>query len=163
MSLYTYANQQYNCMCMAESANQRFLMAFDRSGYCHMMDSGNLDGNTTPVNDYFVSPLLFEKTPSQVSKGHKVDLFFSNTTAGNIGYFQRVDYENAYHLKLTMNINGSDQRIMRYESIDTPESFNVYQFMITSSMGTAQPWRLQRYDFFTKGMGIGRSYWNDGN
>jgi len=163
MSLYTYANQQYNCMCMAESANQRFLMAFDRSGFCHMMDSGNLDGNVTPINDYFVSPLLFEKTPSQVSKGHKVDFFFSNTTAGNVYFLERVDYENIYHPKATFNINGSDQRIMRYESVDTPTSFNVYQFMLTSSSGTAQPWRLQRYDDFCKGMGIGRNYWNDGN
>jgi hypothetical protein len=52
MSLYPYSNMKFNCMCMAESANSRFLMAFDRIGYCHMMDSGNLDGNKTPVKHH---------------------------------------------------------------------------------------------------------------
>lgn len=155
MALYPFSNMNFNCMCMAESANQRYLMAFDRSGWCHMMDSGNLDGNTTPINEYFDSPIIYNKTPSQSSKGYKTDLFFSNTTSGTLYYHDRVDLNNSYSLKRKFAITGSMNKVLHYESIDTPETYNTYQFRITTSAGTENPWILQRYDHFTKGLGIG--------
>ena len=156
-ALFAYDNMHFNCMCIAESANRQFLMAFDRKGLCHMMNSGNLDGSITPINDYFESPLMFEKSPSQTSKGHKTDIFFSNTTSGNIYYQDRIDYSDHYHHRQKFVLNGSSKKIVHFESIEVPEFYNVYQFRLTSSMGTSEPWRLQRYDHFTKGMGIGRN------
>jgi hypothetical protein len=122
-----------------------------------MMDSGNLDGGVTPINDYFESPIMFEKTPSQAHKGHKTDLFFSNTTSGKIVYQDRTDYSNEWRTRRSFTIGGSTHKIVHYESIDIPEFYNTYQFRISSSSGTSAPWRLQRYDHFTKGLGIGRS------
>jgi len=154
-ALYPYDNMQFNCMTMAESANKRILLAFDRSGFCHYMDSGNLDGNTTPINEYFESPVLFEKTPSQVSKAHTVDLFFTNRTAGNIYFEHRADFGDTFKLHRVFNLNGSDRTIISHERIDVPLTTNAYQFKISSSGGTYDPWQLQRYDHFTQGLGIG--------
>lgn len=157
-ALFPYSNMPFNCMCVAESANRQFLMAFDRSGWCHMMNSGNLDAGVTPINDVFESPLMFDKTPSQSSKGHKTDLFFSNTTSGNVFYQDRFDFETVWHDKDTIVLDGSDTRLVNYKSIDIPDTYNTYQFRIGTSSGTNNPWRLQRYDHFTKGLGIGRNY-----
>lgn len=154
---YPYSNMHFNCMCMAESANQRFLMAFDRSGLCHMMDSGNLDGNQTIISEQFDSPVIFNKSPSQSTKGKKIDFFFSNTTSGEIKFYDRIDFSNSFNLRRKFVINGSTQKISHYESIDISETFNTYQFRITASDGTQEPWRLQRWDFFNQGLGIGRN------
>jgi hypothetical protein len=156
-ALYPYSNMKFNCMCIAESANRQFLMAFDRSGYCHMMDSGNLDGNTTLINDFWESPLMFDKTPSQSSKGHKTDLFFSNTTSGSVYYEDRTDFSNEWKLRRSFIINGSTPKLIHYETVDVPEIYNTYQFRISSSSGQNTPYRLQRYDHFTKGLGIGKN------
>ena len=156
-ALYPYSNMPFNTMCVAESANRQFLMAFDRNGYCHMMDSGNLDGGVTPINDYYESPLLFEKSPSQSSKGHKTDIFFSNTSCGNVHYADRTDFSNTFKERKNFVISGSAQKVVHYESVDVPESYNTYQFRISSSSGTNKPWRMQRYDHFVQGLGIGRN------
>ena len=157
-ALYPYSNLPFNCMCIAESANRQFLMAFDRSGYCHMMDSGNLDGDSTAIDDIFDSPLMYDKTPSQSSKGHKTDLFFSNTTSGDIYYKDRFDFETDWHDRNKFALGGSDRRMVNFQSVDVPDTYNTYQFRLSTSGGTDNPWRLQRYDHFTKGLGIGRNY-----
>jgi hypothetical protein len=156
-ALYPYSNMPFNTMAIAESANKQFLMAFDRSGFCHMMDSGNKDGNTRVIDDVFDSPFLFEKTPSQVSKGNKTDLFFTNTSSGNIFYQDRMDFGDSFKTKRRIALDGAEGKLVKFESVDVRETYNVYQFRLTSSSGTNNPWRLQRYDHFTKGLGIGRN------
>lgn len=157
-ALYPYSNMNFNCMCVAESANRQFLIAFDRNGFCHMMDSGNLDGGTTVINDFYESPFMFDKTPSQSSKGHKTDLFFSNTSSGKVYYYDNIDYANSFKERKNFVISGSAQKLIHYESVDVPEMYNTYRFKISSSSGTNEPWRLQRYDHFTAGLGIGRNF-----
>lgn len=160
-AFYPWSNMPYNTMCMAESANQRYLMAFDRSGKCHMMNSGNLDANTTLINGVIDTPIVFNKTPSQSTKSHKIDLFFSNTTAGGLIYLDRIDGSNVYSQRRAFVIAGSNPKLIHHEPIDVPEMFNMYQGRITnnSSMNNAtfQPWRLLRYDLFMAGMGIGKN------
>ena len=112
-------------MCMAESSNFRYLMAFDRSGFCHMMDSGNLDGNKSRVQEIFESPVMFQKTPAQSTKGHQIDMFFSNTTSGTLYFFDRNDFSQDYNFKRAFTISGSSPKILHHETIDIPESFNV--------------------------------------
>jgi len=155
-AFYPYSRQHFNTMVMAESANKRFLMAFDRSGYCHMMDSGNLDGNTTPVDDYYDSAMIFEKSPAQSQKGHQTHLFFSNRTSGALHYLDKTDFDNDFKLREKFIIAGSDRKFHIHQIIDVAESYNIYQWRLTSSSGTQDPWMLQRYDHFFKGQGIGK-------
>lgn len=160
-AFYPWSNMPYNTMCMAESANQRFLMAFDRSGKCHMMNSGNLDANTTLVSGLYDLPLIFNKTPSQSTKGHRMDLFFSNNTGGNLLYQDRIDSRTTFTTRKTFLISGSDQKIIHYETIDVPETYNMYQARImrnpNNNSPSFQPWRLLRYDHFNAGLGIGKN------
>jgi len=44
-----------------------------------------------------------------------------------------------------------------FKSIDVPETYNTYQYRLTSSGGVLNPWRLNRDDHFTQGMGIGKN------
>ena len=153
---YPFDRQHFNTMVMAESANKRFLMAFDRSGYCHMLNSGNLDGNTTSINDHYDSSLIFEKSPAQSQKGHVTNLFFSNATCGRLYVYDKTDFDNDYKLRESFVISGSDRKFHIHKVIDVPESYNVYQWRLTSSSGTSDPWKLQRYDHMLKGQGIGK-------
>lgn len=156
-AFYPYSRMHFNTMVMAESGGVRYLMAFDRSGRVHMMNSGNLDGNTTPIDDVYDSPLKYDKSPSQSHKGHKTDLFFANNTCGAIYYFDRIDFQNQWNLREKFFISGSDQSYQIHKQIDTPDSYNVYQYRITSSSGTSDPWQLNRDDVFTQGLGIGKN------
>ena len=145
----------FNTMTMAESGNRKYMMAFDRSGRCHMLGSGNLDGNTSPVDEVYDSNFIFEKAPSEYHKGHRTDLFFQNRTSGIVFYKDRTDYKNDFITREQFVINGSDRSFQFNKSVDVPESYNVYQYRITSSSGTNTPWLLIREDHFTEGQGVG--------
>ena len=156
-SFYPFDRQHFNTMVMAESGNRRYLMAFDRSGYCHMLNSGNLDGNTTPINDYIDSNIIFEKSPAQVHKGHQTHMFFANRSCGRLLYLDRSNFANDFTTRRSFVISGSDRKFHVHEVVDVPESYNTYQWRLTSSSGTSDPWKLQRYDHMTRGLGIGPS------
>lgn len=156
-SFYPYARQHFNTMVMAESGNKRYMMAFDRSGYVHMLDSGNLDGNTTPINEHYDSSFIYEKSPAQIQKGHETHLFFSNDSCGRICVLDRKDYDKDYKDRDSFSITGSDNKNLIHKVIDVPETYNVYQWRITSSANTMSPWKLQRYDHMLKGLGIGKN------
>lgn len=156
-SFYPFNRQYFNTMVMAESGNRRFLMAFDRSGYVHMLNSGNLDGNTTPIDEHYDSCLIFEKSPAQAQKGHQTNLFFSNESSGTIYYLDRSNFDNQYTLRETVNIPGTQAKFQIHKVIDTPLEYNAYQWRITSSSGTNDPWKLQRYDHMNHGTGIGKT------
>lgn len=154
-TFYPFQRQHFNTMVMAESANRKFLMAFDRSGYCHMLGSGNLDGNTTVINEHYASNLIYEKSPAQIQKGHQTHYFFSNESCGRLYIQDRIDFDNAYKLRESFIISGSDQKFHIHKVIDIPETYSTYQWQISSSSGTSDPWKLQRYDHMMKGLGIG--------
>lgn len=154
---YPDSNRQFNTMTMAESANRYYLMAFDRSGRCHMIDSGNRDANTTAIDDVYDSRLIFDKAPSQTHKSHKHDLFFDNTTSGTIHYFNRTNFKEPFVKQREFIISGTGGKHLHHESLDVPEGFNVYQYRITSSSGTNDPYLLMRDDIFVEGKGIGKA------
>ena len=156
-SFYPYSNQNFNTMVMAESANRRFLMAFDRKGFVHMIDSGNLDGGATAISEVYESPIIFGKSPSESSKSHKIDLYFKNNTAGRLYIDDRIDFLNSYKFKESFVVNGSDNVNQFVKSLDTPQGQNVYQFRMYSSGGTSDPWMLNRFDFFQETLGVGRN------
>ena len=153
---YDYTNMGFMSMCMAESANRRFLVAVDQSGWIHMMDSGNLDRNTSAIDDVVDSPFIFDKSPSQSTKSNKVDLFFANNSAGRILYRDRVDFSSSFTTRQNIYISSLSTIVQHYESIDIPSTQNVYQYRLTSSSATTVPWQLNRVDYFLSSMGVGR-------
>lgn len=152
---YDYIKSNLMTMCMAESGNRRYLMAVDQSGWIHMMDSGNIDRSTFPVDDIYDSPFMFEKSPSQSAKSSKIDLFFSVNSAGRVVYRDRVDFGNSFSNRHNIYIT-SGGKVQHYESVDIPSTQNTYQYQLTSSSSTTIPWQLNRIDYFLQGMGIGR-------
>lgn len=153
---YDYTDMNYMTMTMAESGNRRYLVAIDQSGWVHMMDSGNKDRNSAAIDEFWESPFLFDKSPSQLVKSAKIDLYFSSNSAGKLYCEDRVDFMEDFKLRQTFNINSAN-RLQHYESIDVPSTQNVYQYRVSSSASTNDPWELNRVDYFLKGLGIGRS------
>lgn len=164
-ALYPYSNQQWQTMCVAESNNQRALMAFDRSGFCYILDSGNLDG-VTAVAEVYDTPPLFTQSPEVVSKGHQLNLFFGVASCGTIYQQSRIDLSNQWgsqrplsNAKGNTSLTGTENAIKILRTIDVKETYNTIQFRITSSSGTlnaANPWELDRLDFLQQGFGIGK-------
>jgi len=156
LAMYPYQNQRFQTMTMAESNNQRFLMAVDRSGRIHMMNTGNLDGDTTPIDDVFDSSFIFDVSPSMLHKGYKLDMFFSPTSSNNVYFSDRVDFSQVFKQKEVFKIVDTNSVNQIMKEIDTPTSFNVYQFRISSSSGTSEPWRINRSDYHVIGFGVGK-------
>ena len=153
---YNYSTPKFMSMAMAESGNRRYLVAMDQSGWLHMMDSGNTDRNTYAIDEYFDSPILYEKSPSQSSKSQKIDLFFAINSAGGMYYQDRVDFSSEFTTRRIFSITSSRTLIQHYESIDIPTTQNTYQYRLTSSSATTTPWSMNRVDYFLSGLGIGR-------
>lgn len=163
LAFYPYSNQQWQTMCMAESNNQKHLLAMDRSGFVYILDSGNLDKGITPINDFYDSPPLFNKLPEIVSKGKQVNFFFGLASCGTIFIQDRVDLSNQWspmvplsNVKGETSITGTENLIKVLRVANVPATFNTWQFRITSSANTANPWELDRLDFFQQGFGLGK-------
>ena len=163
LSMYPYSNQQYNAMCMAQSNNLQFLVAFDRSGFCHLLNSGNLDAGVTPINDIYDSPLLFNKSPSNVTKNRQINFFFSVSSSGTLYYQERFDFSNVFSGIRPLRNYFGDSTFLSTESalqiirtVDLPSVQNIYQYRLTSSSGTANPWRMTHFDLFNSDLGVGR-------
>lgn len=154
MAFQPWGNQQWQFMAVAESNNLRYLLAGDRSGGVYLLNSGNLDKGTTAIDDYFDSTLLYVKSPSEVNKTKKMDLYFSSTTSGTIYFKDRVDFSKTFKDRDTIKLIGQE-KVMVKKSIDIPVTQGTYQFRITSSGNTNDPWQLNRQDLFLQNMGIG--------
>lgn len=146
LAFYPYSNQQWQTMCMAESNNQRHLMAFDRSGFCYILDSGNLDG-VTPISEVYDCPPLFSKIPEVVSKGHQLNFFFAPLSCGTIYYQSRVDLSNKWGTQVPLSnskgdtqITGTENAIKVLRTVDVKETYNTYQFRITTSSNSINPY-----------------------
>ena len=155
LALYPYSNQFFQGMCIAESSNRQFLMACDRSGYVHILNTSNTDAGI-PINEYFESPFIYSKVPGMVNKGGKIDMFFKPSATGNIYFQDRADFSNDYkNSKKTINL-AMDPVTHIYKSIDIPSTHNIYQYKLMSSSNTAEPWVLTHTDIYQQPMGIGR-------
>lgn len=150
-------NRPFNTMCSAESNQTSYMMAFDRSGRCHMLDSGNKDAGVTPIQDVYDSAYIFDKSPSQAQKNHNLDLYFLNTTAGRIYVKESVNFDKTFKDRDSFVISGTGNKVVIHKPVDVPSESNSYQYRITTSGGTQDPWILIRHDFFTEGLGIGKT------
>lgn len=162
LAMYPYQNQPFNTMCVAESAGKQFLMAVDRSGFVHILNSGNLDVST-PINEVYDSPIMFNKTPSEVTKNKQINFYFGHDSCGTIYYQERFDFSRVFsEIKPLRNYAG-DKELLGTEStllisrvLDLPSVQNTYQFRLTSSSGTANPWKLPYFDYLNTPLGYGR-------
>ena len=156
LALYPYQNQQYQCMCVAESAGRQFLMAAGRSGYVFILNTGNQDV-ATAINEVYDFPLLYKKIPGSVHKAKKIDLYFSIDSCGTLYFQDRADFSNVYtKTPVTFTITEADSLVQKLVSIDLPETQNVWQGRLMSSSGTANPWKLNHVDYFSNFLGIGQ-------
>jgi|SRR3990167_2468838 len=163
LAMYPYSYQNFGTMCMAESGNQSYLMAADISGYVHILNSGNLDGGVTAINEVYDSPLLFNNSPSAVTKNRQINFFFSPTSSGTLYHQERFDFSNVFSgMKPLRNYQGqsellsTESTLQLVRTIDLPSVQNIYQYRLTSSAGTANPWRLTHFDLFNSALGVGR-------
>lgn len=163
LSMYPFANQPYNTMTMAESAGRSFLMAVDRSGYAHILNSGNLDAGVTPINENYDSPLLFNKAPSEVTKNKQLNLFFSRDSCGTIYYQEAFDFSTVFGPMKTLKnqagqaeLLGTESALQLVRTVDLPSVQNIYQWRIASSANSANPWTLTHFDLLNTGLGYGR-------
>ena len=156
LAFYPYRNQLFQSMAMMESANRLFLMACDRSGFVHILNSGNTDTGVA-IDDHYDLPFLFKRTPGEISRGQQIDLFFSQTSSGTIYIQDRADFSSVFSDpidRFELVTSNSLNQLVR--SIDIPSVHNVWQGRVSSSSGTADPWRLNRVDYYLKNLGVGR-------
>ena len=151
---YPYSNQSFNSAVMAESGNSRLLIGVRRDGFVHSMNSGNLDG-TTPIDEFYESPYFF-KTPRTVTKSEKISLYFSATSSGTVHFQDRLDYSNTFGpSRAQIMLADTVSTTIVNKVIDIPFTQNVYQYRITSSASTANPWKMSRTDIEGMDLGLG--------
>jgi len=157
LAMYPYSNQGFQAMCIAESNNQQALMAVDRSGFCHILNSGNLDAYNVPINENYDSPIMYKDNPQIVSKSHEIDFYFGHESSGTVYYQDRVDLSRVYSEQRPFaEFLGTESSLLLIRSIDLKSTHNTYQFRISSSAGTANPWKLTRFDMLQTGLGQGK-------
>ena len=162
MAMYPYSGQEFNCMAIMESSNKTFLMACDRSGFVHILNSGNRDV-AIAINEIYDSPFLFSKIPETVSKSRQLNFYFVRDSSGTLYSQDRADLSNVFSeiRQLRDSVGNSELKstessVQLVRTFDVPSVQNTFQFRITSSSGTANPWRMTRWDYFGKGLGVGK-------
>jgi len=156
LALYPYSNQNYQAMCRAESNNQLHLMAVDRSGFVHILNSGNMDV-TKPISEVYDSPVLFKGLPAVVQKSQQNNLYFKVDSCGTIYYQDALNRSTAFStIRQLVNLQGTEPVLQVEAPIDIPATYNTYQFRLISSGGTANPWKMSRWDFLQDQKGIGK-------
>lgn len=156
LAMYPYSNQNYQAMCIAESNNQQHLMAIDRSGFVHILNSGNLD-ISRPINENYDSPILFKDIPGSVSKSQNNSLYFKSDSCGVVYYQDALNRSTTFSAARSLvNLVGNENVVQVEAPLDVPATFNTYQFRLLSSSGTANPWKMTRWDFLQNTKGIGK-------
>lgn len=156
LAMYPYSNQRYQAMTMAQSGNRNYLMAIDRSGFVHMLNTGNTDGGV-PINEWYTSPFLFRTLPGIVQKGAKDDFYFTPTETGTLYIQDRADFNSNWSKKpKKINLTKANSLLQIVHSEDVPSTHNQYQFKLMSSGATTESWRLTHMEYFYKSMGLGK-------
>lgn len=154
LSWYPDSNRQFNAMGVINTANYRYVMCVDRSGFVWRLNDGFKDLDA-PVDDYMDSAFIYKDTPSQINKGHRINMYFSPGSSGNLYYRDRIDFNDSFKDRETFTLDTTNKVVQVKKDFDTPKTFNAYQWQLSSSMGTCEPWKLNRTDYFLEGMGVG--------
>ncbi len=151
--LYSYSSPLIG-MTMTESANKQYLVSINTQGNVYQMGTSNTDAGS-PINDYYSSPFIYEKSPAQVNKTNKVDFFFAVTSANNVYMEDRVNFSTEWKLRDTYKIEDDATKNQLKKTTDLPTTFNTYQYKLSSSSGTAEAWKLNRADILLNSKGFG--------
>lgn len=154
-TLYPDNGRPFNSgVLAADTADNLYMLGCNYNGRIHCMDSGNTDGNV-PVDDHYVSSFFYNQSPSRVHKGQQIDLFFSESSSGELYLEDRTNFKNEWveRKRITLDKSGSSQQIRH--TIDIPETQNVYQLKLSSSANTAEPWQLNLIDLNNTDIGQG--------
>ena len=154
---YPYDNQNFSAGIMAQdTAYNLHMLVYNRTdGRIYCIDSGNRDVKTG-INDYYESNFLYKDIPGVVSKVQKVNLYFSITSSGTLYYEDRNDFSNVWNLRNSFDLVSELSAVQTSQTIDIPTITNTYQFKISSSANTADPWKLNRVEYFQTARGIGK-------
>ena len=159
-AFYPFDNQLFHGAVMAESggtATRRELMGVRRTGQVHLINSGNTDAGTA-VRDYYQSPVFFGKTPRVASKSQQISLYFSATSSGNVFFEDRTNFSNTFNPpRVIISFADTAGKLQISKTIDLPITTNTYQFQLSSSASTADPWRLNRVDYELTDLGLGKA------
>ena len=156
-AFYPYDNYKFNTLTMTESGNSRLLLGVDRSGRVHTLDSGNRD-ITVAVDDYFESHFHYAQTPDKISKSHGMNLYFFPTSSGTLTFQDRTNFSNLFAAPRDFISFADTSGIMQVvKGVNVPATYNTYQYRITSSANTADPWKMTRVDNVSTPLGIGKA------
>lgn len=139
---------------VGDTANGLYMVGCDYTGYIHKMDSGNTD-NGIAINERYESALLYKQNPTTVIKAQQIDAFFSVTSSGTLYWEDRTDFSSVYKLNRSFTLGSAISSIQIRETIDIPETMNVYQYKLSSSANTAEPWRCTYINFIESEVGVG--------
>jgi len=156
-SWYPYQNQTFQTAVIADSANDLKLMAVERQGRVHIVDSGNTDAGTA-IDDHLDSAFFFGDNIRQVTKANKIHFSFDATSSGTLFYQDRKNFSTVFQEpRDTIILSDTTNTLQVFKSIDLPLTQNIYQWRISSSANTANPWRLNRVDYQVDPKGVGRA------
>ena len=158
-AFYPFDNQQFQGAVMAESggAASRELICVTRSGRVHLINSGNTDAGTA-ITDVYDSPLFYGKTPKVATKSQHISFYFSVTSSGSVFFQDRTNFSDTFGpARAIISFADTANKIQLTKTIDVPMTQNVYQYRLTSSASTAEPWALNRVDLELSDLGIGRA------
>lgn len=154
-ALYPEDNRPYQSGILAEdTASNLFMLGCNYNGRVCVLDSGNTETGTA-INEQYTSPYFYRRTPVSVTKPHQMDLFFSVTSSGTLYYEDRTQFSNVWNLRKEFSLISSVSSLQTRQTIDIPEQSNVYQFKLSSSANTANPWQLNLFDYSHQVKGVG--------
>ena len=154
---YPYDNQGFNAMTMSDSGNNRILAGVKRDGFVHWINTTNTDAGTA-IDEFLQSPLIFSNTPRTITKSKNATLYLVPTSSGELHYQDRTNFSPTFRPtreKISLSDTGNFTVIQKV--IDVPVTTTVYEWKVSSSASTANPWKLLRYDFDHKDLGKGEA------
>lgn len=139
----------------ADTADNLFMMGCNYNGRINVMDSGNTEAGVA-INEYHISPFLYQQSPARVFKSQQISMFFTTSSSGTLYLEDRNQFSNVFNLRKTMTLASAISAIQIKHTIDIPENMNVYQFKLSSSANTAEPWQCNLIDLSLADIGLGK-------
>ena len=157
-ALYPYANQNFNALTMANSSNNsRILVGVKRDGFVHHLNTGTTDAGT-PIDERLDSAMKHGDSARSIAKGQQLALYFSPTSSGTLYLQDRLDFARAYGPVRDRILLADTTTVTQVQKVvDVPVTHNIYQYRLSSSASTAEPWQLNREEFLVNERGVGRA------
>ena len=153
--VHTYSSPMVS-MVMTESAGKQYLVGQGSNSRVFQMDTSNTDAGIA-IQDKYVSPFIFDESPTKVTKGTKTSFFFAVSSANSVYLEDRTNFNNTWTLREIFTIPSITSSNQVKKTTDLPVTFNAYQYKISSSSGTSDAWKLNRVDglYISRGYGKG--------